>query len=119
MVELLYLRDHVTHVINFDFPFNPEIYAHRTGRTGRMGRKGIALTMVTDRDLPGLKRLISVREIEAQWRGREPDMSKVRSGKARRRPGRPTGPAVSSRPKASGPQPREHKPQAPTHGRRR
>ena len=109
---------HVTHVINFDFPFNPEIYAHRTGRTGRMGRKGIALTMVTDRDLPGLKRLISVREIEAQWRGREPDMSKVRSSKARRRPARPTGPPPSSRPKPSGKQALEYK-KAATHGRRR
>ncbi len=110
---------HVTHVINFDFPFNPEIYAHRTGRTGRMGRKGIALTMVTDRDLPGLKRLIQAREIEAQWRGREPDMSKVRSGKARRRPGRPTGPVAASRPQPGNGASREPKRAAVSHGRRR
>ncbi|MBT3341915.1 MAG: DEAD/DEAH box helicase [Gemmatimonadetes bacterium] len=97
---------HVTHVINFDFPFNPEIYAHRTGRTGRMGRKGIALTMVTDRDLSGLKRLIKVREIEAQWRGREPDLSKVRAGKPRGRPGQ-----------ASGPQGRRQKHHGPPHHR--
>jgi ATP-dependent RNA helicase DeaD len=82
---------HVTHVINFDFPFNPEIYAHRTGRTGRMGRIGTALTMVTDRDLGNLKRLLTVREISPEWRGREPDMSKVkaRSGSGRRRGGPP------------------------------
>ena len=82
---------YVTHVINFDFPFNPEIYAHRTGRTGRMGRTGIALTLVTDRDLSGVKRIVRVREIEPQWRGKEPDMSKVGSarggGRRRGRPG--------------------------------
>jgi len=80
---------HVTHVINFDFPFNPEIYAHRTGRTGRMGRTGTALTMVTDRDLGNLKRLLKVREINPEWRGREPDLTnvKARSGGGRRRGG--------------------------------
>jgi ATP-dependent RNA helicase DeaD len=82
---------HVTHVINFDFPFNPEIYAHRTGRTGRMGRIGTALTMVTDRDLGNLKRLLTVREISPEWRGREPDLTnvKARSGSGRRRAGAP------------------------------
>ena len=80
---------HVTHAINFDFPFNPEIYAHRTGRTGRMGRKGVAVTMVTNRDLGNLKRLLKVREINPEWRGREPDLSnvKARSGGGRRRAG--------------------------------
>ena len=74
-----------------DPEFNPEIYAHRTGRTGRMGRIGTALTMVTDRDLGNLKRLLTVREISPEWRGREPDMSKVkaRSGSGRRRGGPP------------------------------
>lgn len=92
---------HVTHVINFDFPFNPEIYAHRTGRTGRMGRIGTALTMVTDRDLGNLKRLLNVREIEAHWRGREPDLTnvKARSGSGRRRAGaQGSGSASGGRP---------------------
>jgi len=111
---------HVTHVINFDFPFNPEIYAHRTGRTGRMGRRGIALTMATDRDLPGLKRLIQVREIDAQWRGLAPDLSKVRSSKGRGRPGRPkTGPQ-GRRQQHSGPSHhREHHRESSSKGRRR
>src|SRR5581483_3939421 len=29
--------EHVTHVINYDLPNNPEIYVHRIGRTGRVG----------------------------------------------------------------------------------
>jgi superfamily II DNA/RNA helicase len=37
-------------VINFDVPFNTEDYVHRIGRTGRAGHKGIAFTLVNDRD---------------------------------------------------------------------
>ena len=39
--------DHVTHVVNYDLPNNPEIYVHRIGRTGRVGRTGRAITFVT------------------------------------------------------------------------
>ena len=39
--------EHVTHVINYDVPNNPEIYVHRIGRTGRVGRTGRAITFVT------------------------------------------------------------------------
>ena len=37
----------VSHVINFDVPYNPEDYVHRIGRTGRAGREGRAITLVT------------------------------------------------------------------------
>jgi len=40
----------VTHVINFDLPWDPEVYVHRIGRTGRAGREGEAITLVTPRD---------------------------------------------------------------------
>lgn len=42
--------DNITHVINFDVPFEKESYTHRTGRTGRAGKTGIALTMVSDKE---------------------------------------------------------------------
>lgn len=42
--------DHVSHVINFDMPLDPEIYVHRVGRTGRAGRAGVAVTLVTPRE---------------------------------------------------------------------
>jgi superfamily II DNA/RNA helicase len=42
--------DHITHVINFDVPFNAEDYVHRIGRTGRAGRKGRAFMITTSRD---------------------------------------------------------------------
>src|SRR5699024_5680320 len=42
--------ENVTHVINYDVPFEKESYTHRTGRTGRAGKTGLALTMVSHRD---------------------------------------------------------------------
>ncbi|SFC49168.1 ATP-dependent RNA helicase DbpA [Alkalibacterium subtropicum] len=42
--------DNVTHVINYDVPFEKESYTHRTGRTGRAGKTGLALTMVSQTD---------------------------------------------------------------------
>jgi superfamily II DNA/RNA helicase len=37
----------VSHVINFDVPWQPDDYVHRIGRTGRAGAKGIAITLAT------------------------------------------------------------------------
>ncbi|MGI6309094.1 MAG: DEAD/DEAH box helicase [Dethiobacteria bacterium] len=45
----------VTHIYNFDIPQNPEGYIHRIGRTGRLGRFGLAVTLVTPRELNYLK----------------------------------------------------------------
>ena len=67
---------HVSHVINYDAPTSHEIYTHRTGRTGRMGRTGIALTLVTDRDLDGLARLLRINRIEPVWRGQAPYLNR-------------------------------------------
>ncbi len=42
--------DHISHVINYDIPLDPEIYIHRIGRTGRAGRSGLAISLVTNRE---------------------------------------------------------------------
>lgn len=34
---------HVTHVINYELPNDPESYVHRIGRTARAGREGVAI----------------------------------------------------------------------------
>jgi ATP-dependent RNA helicase DeaD len=49
--------EHVTHVINYDLPNNPEIYVHRIGRTGRVGRTGRAITFVTAKQKGELKEI--------------------------------------------------------------
>lgn len=41
----------VSHVINFDTPDVPENYIHRIGRTGRADKKGISITMTTEREM--------------------------------------------------------------------
>ncbi|NQX01347.1 DEAD/DEAH box helicase [bacterium] len=43
--------DGVTHVVNFDFPVNPEDYVHRIGRTGRAEAQGEAISFVPKQDL--------------------------------------------------------------------
>ena len=45
----------VSHVINYDIPYDSEDYVHRIGRTGRAGRSGIAITLITPRDQRRLK----------------------------------------------------------------
>jgi ATP-dependent RNA helicase DeaD len=47
----------VTHVINYDIPWDVEQYIHRIGRTGRAGRSGDAITLVSGRERAQLKNL--------------------------------------------------------------
>jgi translation initiation factor 4A len=51
-------------VINFDLPKSKETYIHRIGRSGRYGRKGVAINLVTDRDMPYLKEIESFYDTE-------------------------------------------------------
>lgn len=51
----------VTHVINYDIPWDVEQYIHRIGRTGRAGRSGDAITLVSGREraqLHNIERMI-------------------------------------------------------------
>ena len=56
--------DHVSHVVNYDVPPDPDQYVHRIGRTGRAGRDGVAITLVEPRE----HRLL--RNIEAATRSK-------------------------------------------------
>jgi len=40
----------ITHVVNFDVPYDTESYVHRIGRTGRAGRSGEAILFVAPRE---------------------------------------------------------------------
>lgn len=40
----------ISHVINYDIPYDPEAYVHRIGRTGRAGRSGDAILFVAPRE---------------------------------------------------------------------
>ena len=45
----------VTHVINYDVPYDTEAYVHRIGRTGRAGRTGSAILFVSPREMHMIK----------------------------------------------------------------
>lgn len=45
----------ITHVINLDFPKRADEYVHRVGRTARNGNSGIAISLVTTKELPTIK----------------------------------------------------------------
>ena len=42
--------ERVSHVVNYDIPYDTEAYIHRIGRTGRAGRKGDAILFVAPRE---------------------------------------------------------------------
>ena len=50
---------HITHVISYDVPQQPEDYVHRIGRTGRATREGDAFTFMAPDEIA------MVRTIEA------------------------------------------------------
>ena len=42
--------ERISHVINYDIPYDTEAYVHRIGRTGRAGRSGEAILFVAPRE---------------------------------------------------------------------
>ena len=50
--------ERISHVINYDIPYDTEAYVHRIGRTGRAGRSGDAILFVAPRE----KRLLHLIE---------------------------------------------------------
>ena len=42
--------DRISHVINYDVPYDTEAYVHRIGRTGRAGRSGEAILFIAPRE---------------------------------------------------------------------
>ena len=53
--------DDISHVFNYDLPYEPETYVHRIGRTARAGAAGVAITFCSDEErseLTAVERLI-------------------------------------------------------------
>ncbi|HBF06635.1 MAG: ATP-dependent RNA helicase [Gammaproteobacteria bacterium] len=42
--------ERISHVMNFDIPYDAETYVHRIGRTGRAGRSGKAILFISPRE---------------------------------------------------------------------
>ncbi len=45
----------ISHVVNYDIPYDTEAYVHRIGRTGRAGRNGNAILFVAPREIRMLR----------------------------------------------------------------
>jgi ATP-independent RNA helicase DbpA len=54
-------------VINYELPWDPEIYVHRIGRTGRAGAKGLALSLVSEAELNRVKAIEDYMAASVQW----------------------------------------------------
>ncbi len=112
----------VSHVVNFDVPWQPDDYIHRIGRTGRAGMTGIAITLVTRADgeaVDRIEKLIGHKigrtgpaaEIEPEAKTEEPKAKPARASKpasepkpakprAKRAAVAPKGPEAAAAPKA-------------------
>ena len=117
----------VTHVINYDFPVNPEDYVHRIGRTGRAEAQGDAISFVPRQDLNllGILELFIARRLDRKrlrnfdyhapipaaapdakplrrdWRKRTREMEAKKAAKPTTTPPKPS--AASKRPSSANP----------------
>jgi len=58
---------HLSHVVNFDVPANPDAYVHRIGRVGRAGREGVAITFVTPNQQGALRQIERVANLKITY----------------------------------------------------
>ena len=54
-------------VINYELPWDAEVYLHRIGRTGRAGKKGLALSLCTEAELNRVKAIEDFQTLSARW----------------------------------------------------
>ena len=56
--------EEISHIYNYDSPFDPRFYIHRIGRTARAGKEGKAISLVAERDKDHFKKVIEVNKVE-------------------------------------------------------
>ncbi len=103
----------VSHVFNFDVPWQADDYVHRIGRTGRAGREGFSATLVTMDDFKAIKEIEKLIGEEPVWLGEAPSEAEITEGSKRKRGrggkfGRGAAPSRGGRPERArdGGQPR-------------
>jgi superfamily II DNA/RNA helicase len=90
----------VSHVINFDVPWQPDDYIHRIGRTGRAGMTGIAITLAAREDgeaIDRIEKLIGHKIARATNVADEPAAEAALSPPKAERPARSEKPAKAPR----------------------
>jgi superfamily II DNA/RNA helicase len=88
----------VSHVFNFDVPWQPDDYIHRIGRTGRAGAKGVAITLATREDadqVAAIEKLLGQKIPRLGAKAAEPE----RKGEPKKQQERQAPPARAEQPK--------------------
>jgi superfamily II DNA/RNA helicase len=62
----------VSHVFNYDVPWQPDDYIHRIGRTGRAGKTGTAITLVSSADAEAVDNIQKLTGTKLMPMGGEP-----------------------------------------------
>ncbi len=75
----------VSHVINYDVPWQPDDYVHRIGRTGRAGKEGFSVTIVTPLDVKSLDAIGKLIGEEPKWVGGTPDEATLAEARTRKK----------------------------------
>jgi superfamily II DNA/RNA helicase len=75
----------VSHIFNFDVPWQADDYVHRIGRTGRAGKEGRSLTIVTPDDIRQLKDIEKMLGAAVTWIGEPPSEEDIAEGSRRKR----------------------------------
>jgi superfamily II DNA/RNA helicase len=104
----------VSHVINFDVPWQPDDYIHRIGRTGRAGMTGIAITLATRAEAEAIDRIEKLIGHKIPRAG-TPEKAAVEPQAA---PKPPRAPKPKSRPTEKSEDVRTERPETPAPARR-
>jgi len=97
----------VSHVFNFDVPWQPDDYIHRIGRTGRAGAKGVAITLATREDseqLAAIEKLLGHKIPRLGKTTAEPEQKSERKEESKK------AQVKQPKPKAEQPNPRAERP---------
>jgi ATP-dependent RNA helicase DeaD len=65
----------IDYIFIYQLPSEPEIYVHRAGRTGRYDKKGVVISLVTQRELKLLKAIENQLNETPIWLGTPPPFS--------------------------------------------
>jgi len=74
----------ITHVFIYQLSDDTDIYVHRSGRTGRQERQGSVITLVTNRELSSLKKVLHHINQEPKWMGKPPKLDWLSSAPTKR-----------------------------------
>jgi superfamily II DNA/RNA helicase len=105
----------VSHVFNYDVPWQPDDYIHRIGRTGRAGATGVAVTLATKEDnekLEAIEKMLGapIRSMDGETAAEgEPEAPREEKAKPARRERKPREPKKA--PEQQAPQEEREEPQ--------